>query len=194
MGWHFNFRTLTITLPEHKYIAWSREIQQMIKTLRMTKKPLELMIGRMGHVGFIIPWVYHFLSCLRSLLARAQIKRTISINKKCMRDLELMQGIFDKAKQGINMNLLAFRSPDRIYYSDSCPAGLGGYSNQGHAWRLKVSDNLHFRASNDLLKFLATIISPWIDIIGGSLSTGRLRLLHDRQYNRRRADENIQLC
>ncbi len=26
LGWHFNFRTLTITLLEHKYIAWSRKI------------------------------------------------------------------------------------------------------------------------------------------------------------------------
>ena len=23
LGWLFNFRTLTVTLPEHKYIAWS---------------------------------------------------------------------------------------------------------------------------------------------------------------------------
>ncbi len=35
-----------------------------------------------------------------------------------MRDLELMQGILHKAKQGIDMNLLAFRLPDCIYYSD----------------------------------------------------------------------------
>jgi hypothetical protein len=48
-----------------------------------------------------------------------------------------MQSILEKAKEGIDMNLLAFRSPDRIYYSNSCPAGLGGYSNQGHAWQLK---------------------------------------------------------
>jgi hypothetical protein len=53
-----------------------------------------------------------------------------------------MQGILDKAKQGIDMNLLAFQLPDCIYYSDSCPTGLGGYSNQGHAWRFKVPDNL----------------------------------------------------
>jgi hypothetical protein len=172
LGWQFNFRTLTVTLPEHKYIAWLQEIQQTIKTRRTTKKPLESTIGRMGHVGFVIPWVYHFLSRLRSLLARAQNKRTISINKKCMRDLELVQGILDKAKQGIDMNLLAFRSPDRIYYSDSCPAGLGGYSNQGHAWRFKMPDDLQFRASNNLLKFLAAIITPWIDIIGRRLSPG----------------------
>ncbi len=71
LRWHFNFGTLTLTLPEHKYIVWSQEIQQMMKTRWMTKKPLELMIGCMGHVGFIIPWVYHFLSCLRLLLAGA---------------------------------------------------------------------------------------------------------------------------
>ncbi len=93
LGWHFNFRTLTITLPEHKYIAWSCEIQQMIKTWHTTKKQLKLTIGCLGHVGFVVPWVYHFLSRLRSLLAQTRNKRTISINKKCTKDLELMQGI-----------------------------------------------------------------------------------------------------
>jgi hypothetical protein len=144
----------------------------MMKTRQTMKKPLELTIGRMGHVGFIIPWVYHFLSRLRLLLARAQNKRTISINKKCARDLELMQGILDKAKQGIDMNLFAFRLPDCIYYSDSCPAGLGKYSNQEHTWLFKVPENLQFRASNNLLKFLAAIITPWIDIIDGCLGPG----------------------
>ncbi len=26
LGWHFNFCTLTVTLPKHKHIAWSSEI------------------------------------------------------------------------------------------------------------------------------------------------------------------------
>jgi hypothetical protein len=55
LGWHFNFRTFTLTLPEHKYIVWLQEIQQITKTQRTTKKPLESTIGRMGHIGFIIP-------------------------------------------------------------------------------------------------------------------------------------------
>ncbi len=42
LGWHFNFRTLTITLPKHKYIAWSCKIQQMIKTRRTTKKAAQI--------------------------------------------------------------------------------------------------------------------------------------------------------
>jgi hypothetical protein len=78
----------------------------------------------------------------------------------------------DKAKGGVDMNLLGFRYPDRIYYSDSCSTGLGGYSNQGFTWRFRIPDNLLFHTSNNLLEFLAVIITPWIGILGGQLSSG----------------------
>ena len=87
-----------------------------------------------------------------------------------------MQTILNKAKEGIDMSLLAFRSPDCIYYSDSCPAGLGGYSNQGNKWCFKLPDNLQFHASNNLLEFLAAIITPWINIIKGRLNPGESAL------------------
>jgi hypothetical protein len=112
LGWHFNFRTLTVTLPEHKFIAWSTEIHKMLNSGTTSKQNLESTIGRMGHVGFIIPWVYHFLSRLQSLLARARNRRVISIDDVCKKDLVLMLSIVDRAKNGIDMNILAFRSPD----------------------------------------------------------------------------------
>jgi hypothetical protein len=34
----------------------------MITSKRTTSKDLDTTIGWMGHVGFLIPWVYHFLS------------------------------------------------------------------------------------------------------------------------------------
>jgi hypothetical protein len=116
----------------------------------------------MRHIGFVIPWVYHFLSRLQSLLAR-------SSNRRFVKDLELMQSILKKAKEGIDINLLTFRSLDRIYYSNSCPIGRGSYSNQEHAWCFKAPDNPQFRATNNFLKFLAAIITPWINIINGGL-------------------------
>jgi hypothetical protein len=70
------------------------------------------------------------------------------------------------------MNLLGFCSPDRIYYSDSCPSGLGGYSNQGFAWRFHIPNDLLFRVSNNLLEFLAAVITPRINIVNGCLSPG----------------------
>ena len=83
-----------------------------------------------------------------------------------------MLKLLKKAKGRIDMNLLGFCSPDRIYYSDSCPAGLGNYSNQGFACCFRIPDDLLFRASNNLLEFLVAIVMPWVDIINGRLSSG----------------------
>jgi hypothetical protein len=60
LGWHFNFCTLIVTLPEHKHIVWSSKIWTMIADGRMKKKALELTIGKLDHVGFDIPLVFHF--------------------------------------------------------------------------------------------------------------------------------------
>jgi hypothetical protein len=47
---------------------------------------------------------------------------------------------------------------------------LGGYSNEGWAWRWHLPKDLHFHASNNLLKHLAANISPWVlDILAGCL-------------------------
>jgi hypothetical protein len=144
----------------------------MLDRRRTTKKALELMIRRLGHVGFVIPWVFHFLSRLRTLLRRAQNRQTIALNQECKDDLVLMLKLLKKVKGGIDINLLGFRSPDWIYYSDSCPAGLGGYSDQGFMWCFRIPDDLLLRASNNLLEFLAAIMAPWVDIINGRLSSG----------------------
>jgi len=32
LGWFFNFRTLTVSLQEHKHTAWSSDIKQMIES------------------------------------------------------------------------------------------------------------------------------------------------------------------
>ncbi len=68
------------------------------------------------------------------------------------------------------MKLLAFTAPDEIYYSDSCPGGLGGYSNQEFAWPFKVPNELLFCATNNWLEYLVAIISPWIDLINRRLT------------------------
>ena len=58
-----------------------------------------------------------------------------------------------------------------------CPAGLGGYSDSGFAWRWYLPSHLLFRASNNLLEHLAAIITPWVDIIRGRLTAGNCALL-----------------
>ncbi len=88
-----------------------------------------------------------------------------------------MQLILDKAIEEIDMIFLAFCNPDRIYYSDSCPASLGGYINKGFVWRFQIPEDLLFWATNHLLKYLTAIIAPWINLLANQLNKGDCALL-----------------
>ena len=172
LGWFFDFRRLMVALPENKFVAWSDSIKNMLTSDTSTPHKLEQLIGRMGHIGSILPTIYHFLSRLRDLHFRSRNRRKIALTKNCRKDLQLMLDFLEFGRKGIDLNIVAYLAPTHIYHSDSCPAGLGGYSNDGFAWRFQIPPNLQFRASNNLLEFLAAIITPWIDIIAGRLSCG----------------------
>ena len=173
LGWLMDFRGLIVSLPANKYIAWSADIGKMLTSNSAKAKELETLIGRLGHLGMIIPFVYHFLSRLREWHHKSRNKRYPSqMTADCREDLLLMLKFLDKAHVGIDMNLISYRRPTHVYRSDSCPFGLGGYSDEGFAWRFELPPNLRFRATNNLLEFMASIISPWIDIIAKRLSKG----------------------
>ena len=170
LGWNINFRALKMNLPENKFIAWAADFQRMVDTKKAESKKLESCIGRMIHVSQILPEVNHFLSRIRDLLTRAGNRRSIAVREDCLADCRLMIRFLEKSRNGLSMNNLVFRLPNRCYRSDSCPHGLGGYSDQGFAWRLYLPSELLFRASNNLLEHIASIITVWIDILAGRLS------------------------
>ena len=174
LGWTWDLRRLIISLPDNKYTAWSDDLRTAIHTQRITTSSLESTIGRLTHLSLVVPHVHHFLSRIRELhtQARRSNHRRIYIPPICVDDLKLMQTFLDRARQGIDMNLITYRKPTHVYRSDSCPAGVGGYIHQGFAWRYYLPDNLLFRASNNLLKHMAAVITPWVDIIAGRLSKG----------------------
>ena len=49
LGWILNFRTLTIALPENKYVAWKVAILEILEAGYTSFKKLEQMIGRLVH-------------------------------------------------------------------------------------------------------------------------------------------------
>jgi hypothetical protein len=81
------------------------------------------------------------------------------------------------AKKGINMNLIAFCSSRHVYQSDSCPFGFDGYSNKGYAWQFEILKDLQFRASNNLLECIVSIVLLWADMLTGRIQRGNCALL-----------------
>jgi len=172
LGWNFDFRRLIISLPESKFFAWTTNVRHLLLNETTTAKELESTIGRLEHLALVVPGVHNFLNRLRDLQQMATHRRSIKINETCRNDLILMLNFFEIAKRGIDMNLIAFRRPTHIYRLDSCPFGLGGYSNKGFAWHFELPEELRFRASNNLLEYIASIISPWIDMLAAHLNRG----------------------
>ena len=109
LGWVFNFRDLTVSLPENKYIAWTEAIRSVLAKNKTNYKELESMIGRMIHVGVIMTQIHHFMSRLRDLLRRVSNRRSINLTDATRKDLELMLFFLESARSGIDMNLLVFR-------------------------------------------------------------------------------------
>jgi hypothetical protein len=137
-----------------------------------SKAELEMNIGQWVHLSQVLPFIHHFLSRLRFLLRHLEKKRQLKLNEQCIGDLEFLQSALKQCRDGIDINIIAYRHPTHAYRSDSCPAGLGGYSNEDFAWRYYLSQYLKFRASNNLLEHIAAIITPWVDIIAGRLTCG----------------------
>jgi hypothetical protein len=98
--------------------------------------------------------------------------RQLNINEQCISDLKFLLSVLKKCRDGINMNSIAYRRPTHVYRSDSCPAGLGGYSDEGFVWRYYLPPELQSRASNNLLEHIAAIITTWVDILAGRLKHG----------------------
>jgi hypothetical protein len=45
--------------------------------------------------------------------------------------------------------------------------GLGSYTHLGWVWRFRIPPHLLFRASNNLLKHMASVITVWLEILAG---------------------------
>ena len=67
------------------------------------------------------------------MLRKSANRRKVNLNTNVIEDLKLMLFFLEEAHIGVDMNLLVYRKPTKVYKSDSCPAGLGGYSSNGFA-------------------------------------------------------------
>ena len=170
LGWVFDTRRLLISLPVDKLNCWTSDILDIIIAKEATYKQLDTIIGRLNHVGYIIPTARHFLSRIRNLKTKTKFKRSTHIPQRVTADLYLWLEFLKQANKGMSMNLLTYRTPTHVYRSDACEHGLGGFSAKGRAWRWQIPNYLLYRAHINLLEFLASVICIWIDEIEGNIA------------------------
>ena len=136
LGWDFDFRRMLVSLPENKFTAWSEAIQTILYEGCVTVKELENNIGRLVHLGLVLPYVHHFMSRLCELQRRARNRHQVKVTDIYAEDSKLIIFFLKKEKDGVDLNLIAYRKPTHVHRSDSCPGGLGGFSHEGWAWLL----------------------------------------------------------
>ena len=169
LGWILDTRRLLVQLPDHKYIAWSAQTTRLGAQNTTNSKDLSSLLGRLEHVAVVIPMFAHYLNNIRSLQITAErSSHNVRISKRVKTDLKLSLVFLAKAHQGISMNLMTFRAPNKIYINDASEHGLGGFATHGRAWRWCIPTELQGRAHINLLEFMAQLISIWIDIIEGT--------------------------
>ena len=171
LGWKFDTRRLLVALSDDKYTAWSTKIKQLLIKGSTNHDALDTIIGQLTHVTVILPYLLHFLSRLRSLKYVASRRRSVNLQSKHRDDLQLALRFLQRANTGISMNYISYRSPTHCYRADACPWGIGGYSSKGRAWRWEIPTSLLWRATLNMLEFVAATIGPWIDLIEGNLPT-----------------------
>ena len=108
LGWLLDTRHLLISLPDDKLKAWSKDIKSLLGTKQATHPLLDKLVGRLNHVGYIIPTARHFLSRIRKLKTKAKFKRQVSIPALVLANLELWLTFLSSANRGISMNLLTY--------------------------------------------------------------------------------------
>ena len=114
LGLSFDFRRVLVLLPFNKYTSWSKDIGDMIKKKETCFSDLDTAIGRLRNMGLIVCPMFHILSRLRELKERAKNRRLIKISGKSLKDLQLMLSFLELARDGIDLNLLAFRKPTHV--------------------------------------------------------------------------------
>jgi hypothetical protein len=169
LGWTLDTRRLLVILPDDKFIAWTNDTNEILANNRVTFKELESIIGRFNHVSFLIPLSRHFIVRLcRRLLCKRAGNQEITISRAEREDLTLWVDFLATANAGISMNRITHRKPSQIGWSDSCTAGLGGFTINGTAWRIRLptsSPIYGVSKANNVFEFLAMAVTLWILVL-----------------------------
>ena len=182
LGWLIDTRAFRVFLPPEKAILWTKQIDDiLLSEKRIPSKTLESVIGRLNHVGFILPHARYFINRLRYLLSKSQKFGPQHINERVKNDLLLWKKLLSAASQiGTNINLITFTKWNIRLITDASESGIGGYNTEtGMAWRIELPSWMKKKFHINFLEFLSATVAIWIEILQTTTKYNRLLCLTD---------------
>ena len=160
LGWTIDAHSFRIHLEQKKYEAWLTEIDEVLDKGTVTGKQMECLIGKLNHVGFIIPSGRYFLPRLRYRQKMTEKYGRTSLHQWDINDLILWQ-IFLKhtTEIGTRIDHFSFSLSSSFCISDASKHGMGGFTSEGVAWRWELPHDLREKASINLLEFIAATVT-----------------------------------
>jgi hypothetical protein len=173
LGWFIDTRALTIALPTEKSTRWDSDLKEILRQKKVSYASLESTLGRLNHAATACPLMRYYLSRIRLFLQHWDISMKSKrveryLSSQVLEDLKLWRECFlPTITKGMSLNLVSYRRPSFLCWSDACPKGLGGFDHHGYAWRLKIPEKFHEAVTNknNCLEFLASVITIWQAIL-----------------------------
>jgi hypothetical protein len=175
LGWDINTRSMKIALPIKKFHPWDKDLGEILFHKRVSYAVLESMVGRLNHAASACPIMRYFISRIRSVLHSWDVSNKTKkvqryLSTQVLEDLRLWKESFLPAlSNGMSLNLITYRRPPFLCWSDACPGGMGGFDHLGYAWRFPIPREFRstMKNRNNSLEFLASIITIWQAILHG---------------------------
>ncbi|KAL9189303.1 hypothetical protein ACHAXT_011793 [Thalassiosira profunda] len=160
LGWEINSRSLSIALPQEKASAWIASIEDALSRPTISWDDAKTLVGRLNHVGYIIPSARHFLNRIRRLEYVANKHGRAMFTIDARRDLALWILFLRRARAGLSMNLVVFRLPTTVGITDASEYGIGGYClYSGRAWRYEFTKVERKAFSLNLKEFIGSVVN-----------------------------------
>jgi hypothetical protein len=172
LGWYINTRSLTIHLTPKKFQVWAADLADIIISKKISYNDMEKTIGRLNHAATACPIMRYFLNRIRHVLTNwdqstymKKVKRYLPTT--VLEDLKLRHTHFlPKIHKGLSLNLISYRRPSVVSWSDACPHWMGRYDSYGNAWQFQLSeeDRIACYRQNNSLEFVSALITVWVAI------------------------------
>ena len=139
LGWDIDTRSLSIALPLKKSARWEKDLLEIINRKKVSYGSLETTVGRLNHAATAYPFMRYFLNRIRLVLTNWDVSKKSKkveryLSSQVLEDLKLWKDDFlPRISKGISLNLITYRRPSFLCWSDACPSGMGGLDHMGFA-------------------------------------------------------------